>query len=223
MSREQRYEQHARCARMTDIAGDFAKPFVFVSIPGTGSGAVHHLLGRRRERDSSSIADPAILDNHATFRVLLERYGPTELARRFTFSFVRNPWARCNWWFRAHAALAPYSSYNFHDWIRAGMPHHWVWQNASFYASQQTPLRQKPFLIDHDGGDVMVDFVGRVESFHDDIAYLARLLSIHSFASARRRILLTPDGDHRRYYTEDTADLVATALADDIATFGYRF
>jgi hypothetical protein len=219
------YLMRKSAAALAALPSRGKRPFLFVSIPRCASNTVHSLLGLNRPKDCSRLSDAAILDNHATCRTLLRRYGPVQFRARFKFSLVRNPWDRCVSWFFHHVKSAPYSRYaTFGDWVRAGMPHHWDVQNESRYDEQHSPLEQLPFICD-DRGRLMVDFVGQVEHFQPDLDLVARVIGIDLPHDDRHmnRAAARESSDYRTYYADETAELVAKRLERDITAFGYSF
>jgi hypothetical protein len=201
------------------------RPYIFISIPRVASTSIHAILGLSdAKKDLSTPDDDGFLDNHAAADMLLRRYGQEEFDRRFKFCFVRNPWDRCVSWFYCHAREPLYKQFAFGDWVNAGMPHHWDIQNGTVYQGRRTPMEQFRFVADG-LGKLMVDFVGKMERFDEDMRSVAGTLGLqlpaelprHNIAAMRR----TPD--YRTYYTDQTAERVGEILAMDVRMFGYSF
>lgn len=204
---------------------DTMRPFVFVSIPRNASNTVHALFGLDAPRDRSDPAEIGLLDNHATCVALAQRYGAAELAQRYKFCFVRNPWSRCVSWYLYHRALAPYRDVSFREWVLAGMPHHWTVQNETRYTDQRTPLAQHPFICDEQLRS-LVDFTGRFERLQDDLERVCAALQVPQAARIPWRnaaLACGRESDYRRFYDDATAARVAALLAVDIELFGYAF
>jgi hypothetical protein len=200
------------------------RPFIFISIPRCASSTVHFLLGLKGPKDCSSKLDEGIFDNHAPCSLIAERYGQEQFATRFKFTFVRNPWDRCVSWFFFHRNLQPYRDLGFRDWIKSGMPHHWQMQNGTLYGSIRSPLEQHRFVTDA-AGRLMVDVVGRVESFQRDLQAIAKHIGFDLLTGLPRinRAKARVNRDYRAYYDHQTAELVGRMLARDLELFGYRF
>jgi hypothetical protein len=81
---------------------------------------------------------------------------------------------------------------------------------------------QSDYLIDLHG-TVIVDFIGRYERLHDDFAIACRHIGIPMPALPHARKATDRKKDYRAYYTDATAELVATHFAADLKLLGYRF
>lgn len=179
-------------------------------------------IGANRDEDRTD--SPVIYENHQRAAVLAQRFQLDDL---FVFCFSRDPYDRCVSWYEFHRHLEPYRSLAFRDWVGHGMPHHWEVQNGTDYTS----LGISPLLQYHFVEGCRVDFVGKVESFLDDLAVVVERLNRmcerrgidrrfevrdeHLNRSGRSRDL----GD---YYDEDSKDLVYRTLEKDFLHFGYE-
>lgn len=192
--------------------------FVFVSIPKNASQSVHKMFGTRL-KDHSSDDDIGICDNHCRCAVLKRRYPSFD--SRFKFCFVRNPWERLVSWFRYHVQVIPmYKKYTFESWARAGFPHHWGLQNGTRYRKERrSPLDQHQFIYD-DEGNLMVDFVGHMETFPEDFAHVCKTIGLEQPPMEHRNS--TGPSDWRCHYNPATFDLVKARFRRDIELFGYQ-
>jgi len=196
----------------------------FISIPRNASNAVRVSLGLGPNRDHDSTGSPVIYENHQRGSVLTRKY---DLGRLFVFCFVRNPYERCVSWYQYHRdrGMEPYTALSFDAWVRQGLPHHWQIQNETDYSSAGlSPLSQYDFIE-----GTVVDYVGRIESFEDDIRLISATVAarcadkgidyqprqiVHSNRSSR------PE-DWRSLFQPETLELVSTLLERDFSTFGY--
>jgi len=71
-----------------------------------------------------------------------------------------------------------------------------------------------------DGGEVIVDFVGRYERLQADLDEVGGRLGI---PAALPHLNRSSHRDYREYYTDETRDIVAARFARDLAQFDYRF
>ena len=69
--------------------------------------------------------------------------------------------------------------------------------------------------------DREVDFVGRTETFADDLAHVERRLGGEPVHVPHRN--KSPHGSYRDYYTDATRAKVAEVYARDLEAFGYTF
>jgi chondroitin 4-sulfotransferase 11 len=78
---------------------------------------------------------------------------------------------------------------------------------------------QYAFLTDQQGNSI-ADFCGRVEQLDTDFTVIANRMGIQADLP---RIRAGKTGDHRKYYTAETARLVAKRYERDIELLGYTF
>ena len=134
----------------------------------------------------------------------------------FAFTLVRNPWDRIvsyYHWLQGqrfdHPAVGLAQSLAFDAFVLHPQT------RASFRA---TPAAH--YMRRSDGREQCKAYV-RLEHLAEDMAPVAFHLG---FMPAVERINTSErDADYRRYYTEQTAEAVAEACAEDIARFGYCF
>lgn len=150
----------------------------------------------------------------ATAAEIRARLGADRWERYFTFSFVRNPFDQVvSAWQHLRRLpdhpLHPLAArLDFPDFVAA--------------MAERGPRTQLQALADGDGR-LLVDFVGRTESFARDLEAICRELGIpfpgapHENASPRR------SRDHRDYYDDATRERVARCFAADLERFGYDF
>ncbi len=149
---------------------------------------------------------------HSTARQMKMMYSDSIFNEYYKFAFVRNPWA----------LLVSYYHY-----IKSNEHHHRskkVGNIDSFesyirYEIKRNKINQSRFVTDSPGND-LVDFVGRFESLEKDLGTIFERLGIES---EMPHINSSTHNDYRQYYTEETANLVASHWAEDILRFGYTF
>lgn len=144
----------------------------------------------------------------------------------FKFSFIRNPWDR---------AVSLYmhqtnGEQRFKDWLmdivkRDGHPkdNNKKWSLSPKMASTGgtgVPWKcQADWLID-DSGEICMDFIGRFENLHEDVARLSDMIG--------KKLVLphinkTNHDRYLKYYNEESANIVADWHHKDIKRFGYSF
>ncbi len=171
------------------------------------SGLVRHEVGIKFPRHSKIVAAKEMLP-HDFFEGL------------FKFAFVRNPWD------------LQVSSYHH---IRRERPHLMEGRDdfISFTRWKLDPERpyqyhidtsielQSDYLIDLHG-KVIVDFIGHYENLQEDFNEACRRIGIKPFDLPHKRKAKDRD-DYRRYYDDETAELVAAHFRKDIELLGYSF
>lgn len=210
---------------------------IYFQIPKVASSALKELL--RHELD---VRGPAA---HATRFPEPSRAGLEEgrYAEYFKFCFVRNPWARVvsnyetkiargrningtrrtrNLFYvlpKSASALGRRlaslpilnSSMSFEDFVRA-------LAEIPDECADKHVRSQYTFLINSDD-ELMVDYVGHLESFNDDFSYIAERigLTVQSLPTKRDR----KGRSYKDYYDDETWQLVEERYRRDIELLGY--
>lgn len=153
--------------------------------------------------------------SHQTAAMRVARLGVEEWRRRYSFTFVRNPWDKMvsQYHFRQGRGRL-HRDVEFREWIRATL----------LDGDEELMFRRSMFInqldwISGTSGEVLVDDIYRFESLHDDFARLCRRLGVdaslpHDKPSAHRHF--------SEYYDAATADIVGTAFQRDIEFFDYQ-
>ncbi len=153
----------------------------------------------------------------------------------FKFAIVRDPWSRL---VSCYNDKIGYERGNGHVYDRfdnafiAYMKRMGVWSEGMSFerfvhvvseipdSSAEGHFRsQHAFLTDQQGNSI-VDFYGRVEQLDTDFGVIANRMGIQADLP---RIRAGKTGDHRKYYTPETARLVAKRYERDIELLGYTF
>jgi hypothetical protein len=207
--------------------------FLFVHIAKTAGTSVRTTLNRLRWRDPyflpqficsriSSLTGHRIackIPRHAKVIAAYEMLPREVFDGLFKFAFVRNPWD------------LQVSSYHH---LKRERPHLVGDRDfAAFLRYKLDPARpyqfhldtsielQSDYLIDLHG-KVLVDFIGRFETLGDDFNTICQRIGVKPPALEHKR-QAKDRGGYQKYYTAETAELVARHFAADIAMFGYRF
>lgn len=197
----------------------------FVSVPKCASKSVLEILALGEERDEDS-AEPTerlvIYENHQRLSVLETKY---DLADKYTFAFVRNPYSRLASWYQYHWSIEPYRSFTFEAWIRQGCPTHWTVQNQTNWKQEGlSPLLQHNFLT---ASHTRMSFVGRMESFEQDMKKVVDDLNAichrrgigHHFEFRNLRVNSTRSETHS--YNAEMRKIVFKLFRKDFETYGY--
>jgi Sulfotransferase family len=163
------------------------------------------------EKDLSlNILNYKNLPIHATAIETRSKIGDNLFNKLFKFAFVRNPW---DWQVSLYHYMLQNPNHHQHHKIKSlkNFEHYIQWRTKNI------PRLQKDFLTDH-AGNVLVDYIGKLETINKDIDYIASKLDIqvclpHINRSQRRSF--------REYYTKQTFDLVYEYFYDDVKMFGY--
>jgi len=208
------------------------RQYLFIHIPKTGGTSLALALEGRAMKDDIMLGDTpkarrrrhrvqqaktrGRLWKHSTLSDIEGLVSAETLDDLFVFTLVRNPWDRLvsyYHWLREHSfdhpSVALAKRLSFADFLHDPLT--------------QPSFRQNPAAsyVTHGDGRLHCDAFIRIEAFQQDAAPLFAHLGFaldlpHENRSDRGR-------DYQRYYTSQTADLVADLCGDDIARFGYGF
>lgn len=171
---------------------------------------------KKRRRRLDGVSAVGRIWKHSTLADIDGLVPISQISTSFCFTLVRNPWGRL---------------VSYYHWLQhQGFDHPAVHLAKQTDFSQflntpatQSSLRTNPYgryMIASDGREYAQLFI-RLEHFEDDAAPLwdhlgFRLELPKSNASDH-------DADHRRYYSDADATLLADLCAQDIERFAYRF
>ena len=209
--------------------------FLFVHIAKTGGTSIRAALRSYKWKDPyriplflcsriSSLSHHRLackLPRHAKAIAAYEML-PRELYNElFKFAFVRNPWD------------LQVSSYHH---IQRERPHllkdisdfegflRWKLTSSTRpyqYIIDTSIELQSDYLIDLHG-NIIVDFIGRYERLEEDFQKACTRIGIRAPRLPHKR-KATDRTAYKRYYTDETAELIAKHFKRDIEMFGYTF
>lgn len=195
---------------------------LFVHIPKTAGGTVEKIL----DRNLPDVWGESRY-RHDTLAQILER--DPYLGGYWVFGFVRNPWARMvSWWAMISRSarkadegsaihVAKFEKYEIWATVRG-------WDFDTFITRgpdefQRLRTTQVEALT---AAGRSADFVGRTESFADDVNVVRRHIGLRP----KRKLPHSHRGDYgsyRDFYTPTTRDRVGQLFKADIDEFGYAF
>ena len=150
----------------------------------------------------------------------------------FKFAFVRNPWDRLVSWYsmivraqstgnRSWNALWSYvynNSSTFEEFIRNCSGEVEV-EDGVFYSFAYNQL---DYLTD-ERGNLLVDFIGRLETFEDDMREVADTVGMTLESETIPRKNRAPHRHYSTFYNRETETIVRERFKKDIEYFGYEF
>ena len=201
-----------------------AQKFVFAAIPKTGTHSVRRALRDHMSPEdweqvglfvqrASPIAELSRIGHgHIALAQLKPHMTPEDFASFFKFAFVRNPFDR----FVSYASFITREVGHFDRdpqkvmrFFLANPP----WNHILFRP-------QHEFVTD-EGGNLLTDFIGRVETMQQSYDEIAQRIGIPTamldVVNSSRR------SDYRQYYDQGLIDGVAKLYARDLELFGYEF
>ena len=185
---------------------------LYIRIPKTGSCSIidvldnHHHVGYPIK--SGYLGKNAIgLAIHSK-KVL----GDSYYNKLFVFSFVRNPFSRAvsSWKYASGKHAGSFKNFckNLKNLSNFG-------NNTEWHSTEQWV-----HLYD-DKNNLIVDYVGRLESYQDDFNTISKKIGIPQQKLPHKN--KTKHKHYTEYYDDETIELVAKKYAKDIEYFGYKF
>jgi hypothetical protein len=195
-----------------------SRKVVFVHIQKTGGITVHRLLNER-------IPDlRRIVARHGFARLGMDELDDWD--EYFKFAFVRNPWDRLVSWYSMVTTMPKDgnelwryvhdNSSNFEEFIYNCTDEVEIKDGVRYSFA----YNQLDYVTD-DHGNLLVDFIGRLENFDKDIQEAFRRIGFELEAVPHKN-----RSGHRHYstfYTPDTELIVRERFKRDIEYFGYEF
>ena len=202
LSRAVKNRREAASMRACQRRHDERGAVEFIHINKTGGSSVEQAL--------------ALPFHHQTARDRIALLGRDEWDRRFSFTFVRNPWDKVvsQYHFRKGRDRLR-GDLTFPEWVEATL----VERDQDLMFRRQMFADQVDWISDRDGA-VAVDAVYRYELLREDFARLCDRLGVRAELQHRK------PSQHRHYssyYDDHSEVLVAEAFQRDITMFGYHF
>jgi len=148
-------------------------------------------------------------------------YPPKKYNDYFAFAFVRNPWDRLiSCW---HDKVLKYNHFRFSDseWEKMKQLENFITyiQKINLSKNVDGHIRLQSSLIDLNH----LEFLGRYESFHDDMLYIMKRLQLEIQDVPKRNTSERQDKDYPKFLTPETAEMTARLYEKDVRIFGYSF
>ncbi len=187
---------------------------IFVHVPkAAGTSISHALYGRSLGHFKAS---------------QIKKWCPQEFEKNFKFAFVRNPWARAVSAYRFAmqgytdtAGMRRSKQYNVSDFLSfESFVYEWL-ADKDLANLDNVFQPQYLFVVDEDE-KLMVDFLGKVESFSDDLNKVMVQTGKNFDILDLNRV--GTEGSYAEFYTNQRLiDAVASLYSKDIELFGYNF
>jgi hypothetical protein len=195
---------------------------IFVHVPRSGGTSIEDAIwpGSRTVDDLwmgfiSTFHNPYHTGGlqHLPAKMLREVVGADIFEEYFKFSFIRNPWDK---------AVSQYCYMRRRPDLRAliGMDEHDDFKTYLRLIRTAAHVQWEPqhAILCDDAGKLLVDDLGRYETFAIDVARMLARLDMTAPLSHANRSERAPL-DH--YYDSEAIDMVAEMYAEDIRLFGY--
>ncbi len=156
--------------------------------------------------------DPQPYADHINASELIDKIGMDYFGSFFSFAVVRNPW---DWQVSLYKYMLKKNSHHQHEFVKrfSGFDEYIRWR-----CKEEVRL-QKDFIYSGDG-KLLVDYVGRFERIEQDFGEICSRIGI---SASLPKLNVSNSIPYRRFYNEETKELVRQAFAADAALFNYDF
>ena len=198
--------------------------FIFVAIPKTGTHAVRQALRAHLGPDDIEqvglfvqkkfpIPELAAIEHgHLSLEQVRRHLAPDQFAGFFKFAFVRNPFDR----FISYCAFVTRALGQFE-----ADPKRVMRRFIDNPPLQHILFQPQHLFVTGADGELLSDYVGRVEQMQDSYGEIARRIGIPS--APLDKVNASDRTDYRSYYDQALIDGVAKIYARDLELFGYDF
>ena len=143
----------------------------------------------------------------------------------FKFSFVRNPF---DWVVSLYEFIRENDTHpNYEEVIQMDFERFCKWNvdsirnkkdnaNGSYHTLSE-------FLFDSKSGELLVDFVGKLETYEEDCKKIFDVLKISDDKIPHINQTSSRNKDYRSYYTERCRDIIADGFYYDLVNFNYKY
>lgn len=152
----------------------------------------------------------------------------------FKFCFVRNPWARLVSCYLNKIYVEPNINHINTKFVTFGNNSKYFKMGMSFdefvYAVCRVPdeksdshfVSQYMYITDNEG-NLLVDYIGKIESFHHDFKYICNKIGLKFEDLNVPHLMKSKQVDYRSYYSETTKEMIRQRYSKDIEFFQYIF
>ena len=187
------------------VASINACNYSFIHIIKTGGTSILSALGLDK--------------THLTCRELIDKMTLSEWNKTKSIVVIRNPWDRVvslyHYRVKTNQNNLKEMDISFKDWCNEV----YVNRNHFYYDKPKMFQPQICWIVDYDEV-VNVDYILRFESLEKDFQNLAKEMGLE----VKLKHLNSTNRDHyRRYYDEETKELISNWYKNDVNVFGYSF
>lgn len=184
-----------------NITASDEKKFVWFRVAKVGTRSILEILNKNQVPFS-------INDYEVSF-------NPKRYKNYFKFAFVRNPWDRVVSCYMNK--VVPNGPKYYQECLGKGFDYFVDFISKKDLTTADAHIRLQTSLIPIQH----VNFIGRLETFADDLQYIAKVIGLQLQEIPRKN--RTAHDHYSKYYTEKTKKIIAEKYKKDIEAFGYEF
>lgn len=188
---------------------------VFLHIPKTGGTSINNML--RPELNDHYTWEDWFVTGKNTTRTVLDH------SEYFVYSFVRNPWDRIVslYHYKKNTHQEGFQKnktdlLGFNDWIQAV----YVDKDKDYIGAHE--LKTYLDFLSY-GGDIKVDFIGKLENIEKDVVELCDILGKPIPPIKCKNVRECKTKTYQEEYTPETVNIIGDYFTQDIKTFNYEF
>ena len=170
------------------------------------------ILGYYANNAFRRLSPQSFFSFHDSAMLIMNNIHENTWNNSFKFGFVRNPWDLQVSLFHFINKSPWHPNYqtvkncrNFKDFIHTGI-HKLEPSQSSYFTNNE--------------GEIIVDFVGKIENLNKDFNYISDKLSLNVKLPHVNR---SDHAEYKKYYDADTRKIVEESNANDISIFKYTF
>ena len=183
----------------------FFQDFIFIHINKTGGTSVEKAFG--------------IPLQHKTALEKKKYLGDSKWYSKFSFAFVRNPWDKVvshySYRYKTNQTGLADEEIDFNHWVKLA----YLKKDTKYYDNPKMFMPQKDWISD-ESGEILVNFVGRFESFESDFNKICAKLDVSSNLPHLKK---SNRSHYKNYYNQESTEIVRNFFRKDIEHFGYKF
>lgn len=149
---------------------------------------------------------------HATASAIMSVIGEEKFKSYFSFCIVRNPW---DWQVSLYKYMLQNPNHPQHELAKG----FWDFDEYLDWRCTQEVRFQKDFVYSQ-GGELLVDFVGRFETLNEDFQEVCKRIGI---SAQLPKVNVSNNVPYQKFYTQKTQDMVRSVFEPDISLFNYSF
>lgn len=205
---------------------------IFVEVPKTGSSSIRAIIGSPPKLHLNICQIRYDMQHYWThyggkknwilaglYLLLPERkrieIGDNQFDSYYKFGFVRNPWDRVVSLYLRKEGLQMKDKMTFDEFVE------WIKYSSSTCIHPVPHANQLDWLVDPHG-NMLVDFIGKFENYHNDWGVIANRLGALSELPHKNKNPIKRK-HYIEYYSKKTMGIIGDKFRVDIDYFGYEF
>lgn len=203
---------------------DHENQYIFIHIPKTAGTSVRHAL-QEAQFPYRSEGTRFTYRKHTPALTIKRNISQSIWKSHFKFAFVRNPWdlmvsSYC-WWLRKGRRFNEYIANKAKKVEQCSDFKEFILSDFGSTHINEFEAKDLSYWLCDENGEIIVDFVGKVENLEGDLQYVFNQLGTScpqlKIQNASQR------STYQNYYDRETKEVIANRFKWTIETFNYEF